>query len=92
VPTTTAASSHSSVGVEAVADRVDIDGALARIAPEFRAAVVLRDLCGLDYDEIAGVLDIPPGTARSRISRGRRLLAEILGNPAATSDVQGIDP
>jgi RNA polymerase sigma-70 factor (ECF subfamily) len=52
---------------------------------------VLRDLCSLDYDEIAQVLDIPPGTARSRISRGRRLLAEALGNPTPTTDVQGTE-
>ena len=37
-------------------------------------AVVLRDLCDLDYAEIAEVLDIPPGTVRSRISRGRAQL------------------
>ena len=48
---------------------------------EFRVAVVLRDLCDLDYAEIATVLDIPPGTVRSRIARGRRVLAEVLGNP-----------
>ena len=76
-------------GPDAVADRLDIDRALADLPPEFRAAVVLRDLCGLDYDEIAQVLDVPPGTARSRISRGRRLLSATLGNPAGPLDVQG---
>jgi RNA polymerase sigma-70 factor, ECF subfamily len=66
-----------------VATRVDVDAALARLPPEFRAAVVLRDLCGLDYAEIAEVLDIPPGTVRSRIARGRGQLADLLvGNPA----------
>ena len=65
-----------------VADRLDIDAALTRLAPEFRAAVVLRDLCTLDYAEIAEVLDIPPGTVRSRIARGRAQLAGLLaGNP-----------
>ena len=65
-----------------VAARVDVDAALARLAPEFRAAVVLRDLCGLDYAEIAEVLAIPPGTVRSRIARGRGQLADLLaGNP-----------
>jgi len=62
----------------AVAARVDVDGALARLPPEFRAAVVLRDLCGLDYAEIAEVLRIPPGTVRSRIARGRGQLADLL--------------
>jgi RNA polymerase sigma-70 factor (ECF subfamily) len=65
-----------------VAARVDVDAALAKLAPEFRAAVVLRDLCGLDYAEIADVLGIPPGTVRSRIARGRGQLADLLvGNP-----------
>lgn len=66
----------------AVGDRLDIDAALAELPEDFRAAVVLRDLCDLDYAEIAAVLDIPPGTVRSRIARGRAALAERLGNPA----------
>jgi RNA polymerase sigma-70 factor, ECF subfamily len=67
--------------VEAVADRVDIDTALALLPQDFRAAVVLRDLCDLDYAEIARVLGIPVGTVRSRIARGRSQLADLLGNP-----------
>jgi DNA-directed RNA polymerase specialized sigma24 family protein len=42
---------------------------------------VLRDLCDLDYAEIARVLGIPAGTVRSRIARGRSQLADLLGNP-----------
>jgi RNA polymerase sigma-70 factor (ECF subfamily) len=72
---------------DAVADRLEVDAALATLPPEFRAAVVLRDLCQLDYAEIAETLGIPPGTVRSRIARGRAALAERLGdaagNPAA---------
>lgn len=66
-------------GTAAVEARLDVDAALAGLAPEFRAAVVLRDLCDLSYDEIAEVLEIPPGTVRSRIARGRAALAEALG-------------
>jgi len=69
---------------DSVATRVDLDVALATLAPEFRAAVVLRDLCGLSYDDIADVVGVPPGTVRSRISRGRAALAPLLagdGNP-----------
>ena len=61
-----------------VADRVDIDAALRMLPPDFRAVVVLRDLCGLDYAEIAAVLEIPPGTVRSRIARGRAALVRFL--------------
>lgn len=63
---------------DAVADRLAIDAALQELAPEFRAAVVLRDLCQLDYAEIAEVLDVPIGTVRSRIARGRGQLADLL--------------
>jgi RNA polymerase sigma-70 factor (ECF subfamily) len=73
-------------GIGAVDGRLDVDAALARVPDPFRAAVVLRDLCDLDYAEIARVLDIPVGTVRSRIARGRALLSGLLGNPAATSD------
>jgi len=73
-------------GVGAVADRLEIDAALSRLPDDFRVAVVLRDLCDLDYAEIARVLDIPPGTVRSRIARGRGLLCDLLGNPASSSD------
>lgn len=68
-----------------VAGRDEVDAALAALAPDFRAAVVLRDLCQLDYAEIAEVLEIPAGTVRSRIARGRAQLADLIrGNqPAA---------
>ena len=66
---------------DGVAARLDVDAALAAIAPDFRAAVVLRDLCQLSYEEIAAVLDVPPGTVRSRIARGRAALLPLLGNP-----------
>jgi RNA polymerase sigma-70 factor (ECF subfamily) len=66
--------------------RVDVDGALAQLPEDFRVAVVLRDLCDLDYAEIAAVLDVPPGTVRSRIARGRAALAAALGNYDAGDD------
>ena len=61
-----------------VGDRMDIDAALATLPPDFRAAVVLRDVCQLDYAEIGQVLGIPPGTVRSRIARGRAAAAAAL--------------
>ncbi len=68
---------------DTVADRLVLDDALRELPEEFRAPVVLRDQLGLDYAEIAQVLDIPPGTVRSRIARGRSRLAErLVGNQA----------
>ena len=70
-----------------VADRLDLDAALADLSPDYRAAVALRDIVGMDYAEIAEVLGVPPGTVRSRISRGRAALADSLGNREAPPNV-----
>jgi len=70
----------------AVAERLDVDAALARLPEDFRTAVVLRDLCDLEYAEIGDILGIPPGTVRSRIARGRALLADLLGNRTGRPD------
>jgi RNA polymerase sigma-70 factor (ECF subfamily) len=67
--------------VEAAIDRLSIDEALDELPEEFRLAVVLRDVCDLDYAEIADTLGVPVGTVKSRIARGRSLLAGRLGNP-----------
>lgn len=61
-----------------ISDRLTLDDALRRVRPEWREPVVLRDVGGLDYAEIAEQLGIPPGTVRSRIARGRRQLADLL--------------
>ena len=56
----------------------DVQQALDTLAPEFRAAVVLCDIEGLSYEEIADTLGIKLGTVRSRIHRGRAQLREAL--------------
>ena len=60
----------------------DIERALATLPPEFRAAVVLCDVEGLSYDEIATILDAKLGTVRSRIHRGRAALRRELAHRA----------
>ena len=59
-----------------------VQAALRALPPAFRAAVVLRDVEGLGYDEIAEVLGIKVGTVRSRIHRGRAAMRQALGHLA----------
>ncbi len=55
-----------------------LQGGLARLSPELREAVILRDLQELEYREIALVLQVPEGTVKSRINRGRTELGRLL--------------
>jgi len=61
--------------------------ALAQLPALFRSAIILRDLEGLSYEEVAEVLDVSAGTVKSRILRGRRLLKEIL-DPLLSAPLQ----
>ncbi len=60
----------------------DIESALATLPPDFRAAVVLCDVEGLTYEEIAEIMDAKLGTVRSRIHRGRSMLRTALAHRA----------
>ncbi|MCO6006260.1 RNA polymerase sigma factor SigE [Actinoallomurus purpureus] len=60
----------------------DIQTALDALAPEYRAAVVLCDIEGLSYEEIAATLGVKMGTVRSRIHRGRAQLRDALAHRA----------
>ncbi len=62
----------------ALEQRTRLRKAIRNLPEEFRHAVVLRDLEGLSYDDIARVLKVPIGTVRSRIARGRAALVEEL--------------
>ncbi len=55
-----------------------VQAALQKLSPELREAVILRDLQDFDYKEIAKVLNVPEGTVKSRINRGRTELARLL--------------
>jgi RNA polymerase sigma-70 factor, ECF subfamily len=57
---------------------VQLQRALSRLSPDLREAVILRDLQSLEYAEIQAVLQVPEGTVKSRINRGRIELARIL--------------
>jgi RNA polymerase sigma-70 factor (ECF subfamily) len=63
----------------------DVQAALDALPPDFRAAVVLCDLEGFSYEEIAATLGIKLGTVRSRIHRGRALLRAALEHRAPTA-------
>lgn len=77
---------------EVVGLRMDLARALARLPEEYREAVLMHDLGAVPYEEIAAATGVALGTVKSRISRGRRRLAELLEQPApapASNDQDG---
>ncbi|HYP22527.1 MAG TPA: sigma-70 family RNA polymerase sigma factor [Actinomycetota bacterium] len=70
---------------EVVGLRLDLARALAQLPDEYRDAVLMHDLGAIPYEEIAQITGVALGTVKSRISRGRRRLAELLEQPAPTS-------
>jgi len=65
----------------------DIKKAIEELPEEFRMAVILSDVQNFAYQEIADILDIPIGTVRSRIFRGRRLLQKVLWQQAIAAGI-----
>ncbi|MEY3806037.1 MAG: hypothetical protein RIR69_849 [Actinomycetota bacterium] len=77
-------------------DQMLITSALRQIPEEYRVVLVLRHIADLDYEEIAAIVEVPVGTVRSRLARGRAQLTEIVGNQLVephrqTSDSQIIN-
>lgn len=66
--------------MESAGLRPEIQAALGELPAEFRSAVVLSDIEGMSLPEVAVILGVPVGTVKSRVFRGRRLLAKRLGN------------
>lgn len=61
------------------ADQARLEAAIASLPTIFRETLVLRDVQGLDYREIAAISGVPIGTVMSRLARARRRLIEMLG-------------
>ena len=63
------------------ADAERVRDAIEQLHVELRTVIVLREMDGLSYKEIAGITGVPIGTVMSRLSRGRQRLAEALAEP-----------
>jgi RNA polymerase sigma-70 factor (ECF subfamily) len=63
------------------ADAAQLEAAIAALPAPFRETLVLRDIQGLDYREIAAVTDVPVGTVMSRLARARQRLIDMIGAP-----------
>jgi RNA polymerase sigma-70 factor (ECF subfamily) len=78
--------------IDRVADRDALDAALLVVPEDFRIPVVLRDVADLDYAEIADMLGVPIGTVKSRIARGRGMLATAFAQQAGNHGVDSQRP
>lgn len=86
-------------GIEAADERVArqeekqrLWNALRQLPPEFRGAVVLFDVEGHTYEEVAAIEGVPVGTVKSRLSRGRALLSGLLAGERAQEGMEGLRP
>ena len=71
----------------------DLERAIAKLPEEQRAVILLVGLEGMRYEEVAQVLDVPVGTVRSRLSRGREALRRLMGVvPDRQAEIMMTDP
>jgi len=80
-----------STAIDSVRAR-EVHRALGRVGPEHRAVLVLHDLQGLDYAEVAAALEVPVGTVKSRLHRARLALARELGHLKDAEPTGGPEP
>ncbi|MBK1624674.1 hypothetical protein CKO32_14000 [Afifella marina DSM 2698] len=73
------ASTHSKPGQESAVALQEVRQAFAHLSPEHREILLLTAVEGVGYEEAGEMLDIPIGTVRSRVSRARARLTELLG-------------
>ena len=69
---------------EALAGAIDVQRALGRVPPEFRSVLVLHDVQGVPYEDVAEALGVPVGTVKSRLHRGRVALGRALAGEQPT--------
>jgi len=77
---------------DAAVASVDVQRALLEVPLEFRSVLIMFDLQGLPYEEIAQALGIPLGTVKSRLHRGRVAMGRALGTPDSPTPVQAAEP
>jgi len=77
---------------DAVDLSLDVQQALLQVPPDFRAALLLCDVHDLPYDEAASILDVPVGTVKSRLHRGRAALGRALGAPTLRERPESTGP
>src|SRR6185312_7364648 len=67
----------------------DLERAIAKLPEEQRSVLLLVGLEGMRYEEVATVLDVPVGTIRSRLSRGREMLRQLMGIGESSDEEEG---
>lgn len=95
VPLTDAEAASRAERRDALAERetaLEVEAALAGLVPDQRLAIILVDLHGMSVEEAAAVLEVPPGTVKSRCSRGRARLALSLGHLRNRPDPASVPP
>jgi RNA polymerase sigma-70 factor, ECF subfamily len=71
------------------AEKLDLERALARLAPGYRTVLLLHDVQGMTHEEIGDLLEIAPGTSKSQLARARQVLRGLWVRPAPNGGEDG---